>query len=181
MLNFKGRFMEHQYIFAVFAKALHSLAKIGEDLYLEPRVEGLSMRTMNSARSAFLTYSFCSSFFDEFVPPPEELLKEVSVPSSMGSEGSQAGLVTIAFFKIPPFAFQQQFNSASDPWARPAFLGHFPDNEIFWLWQYINVIFVGWVIWIPFILHRRRTLYLNWIGTRPSAVAMPESKSPRNK
>ena len=100
MLNFKGIFMEHQYIFAVFAKALHSLAKIGEDLYLEPRVEGLSMRTMNSARSAFLTYSFCSSFFDEFVPPPEELLKEVAVPSSMGSEGSQAGLVTIAFFKI---------------------------------------------------------------------------------
>ena len=83
----------------MFAKALHSLAKIGEDLYLEPRVEGLSMRTMNSARSAFLTYSFCSSFFDEFVPPPEELLKEGAVPSSMGSEGSQAGLVTIAFFK----------------------------------------------------------------------------------
>ena len=82
----------------MFAKALHSLAKIGEDLYLEPRVEGLSMRTMNSARSAFLTYSFCSSFFDEFVPPPEELLKEGAVPSSMGSEGSQAGLLTIAFF-----------------------------------------------------------------------------------
>jgi len=76
----------------MFAKALHSLAKVGEDLYLEPRVEGLSMRTMNSARSAFLTYSFCSSFFDEFVPPPEELLKEVAVPSSMGSEGSQAEL-----------------------------------------------------------------------------------------
>ena len=125
MLNFKGIFMEHQYIFAVFAKALHSLAKIGEDLYLEPRVEGLSMRTMNSARSAFLTYSFCSSFFDEFVPPPEELLKEGAVPSSMGSEGSQAGLVTIAIFKILPFAFQQlnTYISASDPLGQTSLFG----------------------------------------------------------
>jgi len=72
----------------VFAKALHSLAKIGEDLYLNPQVDGLSLRTMNSARSAFLSYILDrSGFFDEYNLPEEG---SPSTPATSGSDDSQA-------------------------------------------------------------------------------------------
>ena len=40
----------------VFARALYSLAKIGEDLYLEAQKDGLALRSSSSSRSAFLCY-----------------------------------------------------------------------------------------------------------------------------
>ena len=52
----------------VLGRAIHSLAKIGEDLYLDPTDEGLALRTVNSSRSAFVSYSFKTSFFSSFTP-----------------------------------------------------------------------------------------------------------------
>ena len=52
----------------VIARAIHSLAKIGEDLYLDPNEEGLAIRAANSGKSAFVTYFFKASFFSAYSP-----------------------------------------------------------------------------------------------------------------
>jgi len=47
----------------IFGKAVHTLAKIGDELYLEPLEIGLAVRTVNSSRSAYAGFNFAPSFF----------------------------------------------------------------------------------------------------------------------
>ena len=42
------------------------MAKIGEDLYLSPQDDGLALRTINSSRSAFVSFLFHPTFFNRF-------------------------------------------------------------------------------------------------------------------
>ncbi|XP_045134586.1 cell cycle checkpoint control protein RAD9A-like isoform X1 [Portunus trituberculatus] len=46
-----------------FGRAIHALAKVGEELYIEPNQSGVSFRTISSSRSAFFSYNFGNSFF----------------------------------------------------------------------------------------------------------------------
>ena len=50
----------------VLARAIHSLAKIGEDLHIDPSESGLAIRTVNGTKSAFVSYSFKTSFFSSY-------------------------------------------------------------------------------------------------------------------
>ena len=52
----------------VFGRAVHSLSKIGNELYIEPLNDGLAIRTVNSSRSAYACFTFSSSFFLQYVP-----------------------------------------------------------------------------------------------------------------
>ncbi|XP_061855887.1 cell cycle checkpoint control protein RAD9A [Colius striatus] len=47
----------------VLGQAVHSLSRIGDELYLEPTDSGLSLRTVNSSRSAFASFLFAPLFF----------------------------------------------------------------------------------------------------------------------
>jgi len=47
----------------LLGKAIHCLAKIGDEVYMEPSKDSLALRTVNSSRSAYATYNFGSSFF----------------------------------------------------------------------------------------------------------------------
>jgi len=47
----------------LMGKAIHCLAKIGDEVYMEPSKDSLALRTVNSSRSAYATYNFGSSFF----------------------------------------------------------------------------------------------------------------------
>lgn len=49
-----------------FARALHSLARIGDDLFLEFKNDGMIIRTVNSAQSAYSTFTFNEHFFHSF-------------------------------------------------------------------------------------------------------------------
>ncbi|KAM6358954.1 cell cycle checkpoint control protein RAD9A isoform 2-T2 [Alca torda] len=50
----------------VFGRAVHSLSRIGDELYLEPTENGLSLRAVNSSRSAFASFLFAPFFFQRY-------------------------------------------------------------------------------------------------------------------
>ena len=50
----------------LFARAIHCLARIGHDIYVEPLKEGLSLRTVNTSRSAYAYIIFKPSFFQSY-------------------------------------------------------------------------------------------------------------------
>lgn len=50
----------------ILAKAIHSLAKIGDEMYVEPQDKGISFRTVNMARSAYASFTFSESYFSYY-------------------------------------------------------------------------------------------------------------------
>ncbi|KAM4666873.1 LOW QUALITY PROTEIN: cell cycle checkpoint control protein RAD9A [Amazona ochrocephala] len=50
----------------VLGRAVHSLSRIGDELYLEPTERGLSLRAINSSRSAFASFLFTPLFFQRY-------------------------------------------------------------------------------------------------------------------
>nr|SVE73091.1 EOG090X0A9P [Ceriodaphnia reticulata] len=50
----------------VLARAIHSLAKIGDELHIEPTENGLTLKTVNSSKSAYSAFSFHVPFFLDY-------------------------------------------------------------------------------------------------------------------
>ena len=50
----------------VFAKSVLTLSKLGDEIYIEPTPNSLTIRAVNASRSAFARISFNASFFTHF-------------------------------------------------------------------------------------------------------------------
>lgn len=48
------------------AKAIHTLAKIGDEMYVNPLQESISFRAINMAKSAYCDFTFQKSFFSYY-------------------------------------------------------------------------------------------------------------------
>jgi len=51
----------------LFAKVIQCMAKIGDELYIDVNDDKLALRTLNNARSAFVSIVFNKNFFESFV------------------------------------------------------------------------------------------------------------------
>ncbi|XP_009077007.1 PREDICTED: cell cycle checkpoint control protein RAD9A, partial [Acanthisitta chloris] len=68
----------------VLGRAVHALSRIGEELYLEPTESGLSLRAVNSSRSAFASFLFAPLFFQLYKPHTEQFRCKVHMKSFLG-------------------------------------------------------------------------------------------------
>ncbi|KYN42615.1 Cell cycle checkpoint control protein RAD9A [Trachymyrmex septentrionalis] len=50
----------------ILAKAIHTLAKIGDEMYVNPQEESISFRTVNMAKSAYSDFTFHRNFFSYY-------------------------------------------------------------------------------------------------------------------
>lgn len=80
----------------VLCRGLHSLSRIGDELYVEPTEEGMCFRTVNAAQSAYSSLFFNLSFFSKYKSEFEsedggtsKIAMKVSINSSLISFTSQ--------------------------------------------------------------------------------------------
>ncbi|ESO13046.1 hypothetical protein HELRODRAFT_62760, partial [Helobdella robusta] len=66
----------------VFGRAIHSLAKIGEEIYFGAETDGLAVKSVNSSRTGFASFFFKSSFFLKYSKHSTSSTNDLSASTS---------------------------------------------------------------------------------------------------
>ncbi|XP_059486504.1 cell cycle checkpoint control protein RAD9A [Neocloeon triangulifer] len=74
----------------VLGKAIQTLSKIGDELYVEPYAGGIHFRTVDSRRAAFASFNFDRSFFIHYSPTNRD-----HQPSSSQSQAAEPELCKV--------------------------------------------------------------------------------------
>ena len=53
-------------MFSVLAKAIHALAKIGDEMYVQPQLDSISFRAVSMANSAFADFTMFKNYFSYY-------------------------------------------------------------------------------------------------------------------
>ncbi|KAG7209320.1 hypothetical protein KM043_015431 [Ampulex compressa] len=71
----------------ILARAIHALAKVGDELYVQPQENALSFRTVNMANSAYADFTFFENYFSYYILgnlQQDDILKcKISMRSAM--------------------------------------------------------------------------------------------------
>lgn len=79
----------------VFGRAIHSLSRIGEELYIEPLEHGLALRTVNSSRSAYGCFLFSPTFFQHYDDGSGELNSQDSEEEALRCKIAMKSILTV--------------------------------------------------------------------------------------
>ncbi|NWX52157.1 RAD9B protein, partial [Steatornis caripensis] len=71
----------------VFRRAIHAIARIGDEFWFDPLEKGLALRSVNSSRSAYAYVFFSSMFFQHYrwtaASQPHQKEKQLSLPCKL--------------------------------------------------------------------------------------------------
>lgn len=83
----------------ILARAIHALAKIGDEMYVHPKEDALSFRTVNLANSAYADFTFFEEYFSYYIYEdlPEEEAQKCKIPMRSA----------LAVFKMPHYLDKQ--------------------------------------------------------------------------
>ncbi|CAH1389731.1 unnamed protein product [Nezara viridula] len=78
----------------IVARAVHSLAKVGDEIFIQPAEDELLFRTINAAKSAFAEFRMCRSFFSSFSfsPPQNDTECKITMKSCINVFRSVHGM-----------------------------------------------------------------------------------------
>ncbi|XP_077318128.1 cell cycle checkpoint control protein RAD9B [Lithobates pipiens] len=79
----------------VFGKALHSLSRVGDELWFDPLENGLALRVLNSSRSAYAYVFFSSFFFQNYQRPFVHEQGQGDVPLKLNCKFSLKSLLHV--------------------------------------------------------------------------------------
>ena len=84
-----GHYIRH------LGKAIQALAKVGEEIYIEPHPDGLAFKTVNSSRSALMTFKFSADFFEDYIEKCDDDLEAIqsSEPETSSQNPSKCRLM----------------------------------------------------------------------------------------
>ncbi|XP_077571701.1 cell cycle checkpoint control protein RAD9B-like [Stigmatopora nigra] len=68
-----------------FGKAIHALSRIGDELWFDPTVKGLALRSVNSSETAYACFSFSPMFFHNYSLASDQATKPIRCKLPMKS------------------------------------------------------------------------------------------------
>lgn len=113
------------WVYSVLAKAIHSFARIGHDLFLEvDAMKGLALRTVNLTKSSFAMILFNLDFFTSFTvksnpSDPYENQCKLSMKSCLGVFRNMKQVSVVLGIEYNQWTTYSQFGlSISNRWRR---------------------------------------------------------------
>ncbi|KAM4827572.1 cell cycle checkpoint control protein RAD9B isoform 2-T2 [Thomomys bottae] len=82
-------------IMTVFGKAIQTLARVSNELWLDPSKEGLVLRTMNSSSSAYGSVLFSSVFFEQYQWSTSGTMNNNDIPLSLNCKFTMQSVLPI--------------------------------------------------------------------------------------